>query len=958
MDTVGVHYGRSSRRAFPHRRRPRPLSPISLLFILLLLLPAAALAQGGAISGTVRDAATGTGLAAVEIAVRDAAGTTVTGGFTSQNGTFRITNVPPGTYTVRFTIAGWRTYDEPGVLVTQGQVTSLLIDMAEQLFSMNPITATVARGVQEKLLEAPASVHVVDQTTIETRQVTSTTDYIEDVAGVDVITTGVQGNYFVARGFNNIFSGAVMFLTDYRIGRVPSLRANISHLNPTVPADIGRIEVVLGPGSAVYGPNTANGIVHQITTSPIDNPGVFFTAAGGTRHQSGSGAGPATVDSNTKGLFQFVGRLAGKTSEKFGVKVSGQYLGGQDFYFIDPVEVEQQQLAQACLAGVQDACLAFQPGTTEEQLENVGQRNFDVGNWSIDFRSDWRPNENTDVIFSYGHTNSVDAIDLTGIGAGQVVDWSYDYWQLRVNHKGLFGQFYFNQNDAGDTYLLRSGQPVVEKSFLMVGQLQNTSYLGERQSFTYGADVLYTNPRTEGTVTGVFEEEDQITDVGGFIQSQTQLSQQFDLTLALRADYNSATTEVAWSPRFALVYSPEQNQSIRATFNRAFSTPTVNNLSLDLLARIVPLLPGTPLAYPIQTQGVKNGFMFSRTDGRADIKSPFALLAGMSPASFLPNSTPTLWSLAVATITAQNPQLGAILGQLPAPDESQVGLINAFPPVGTRDFVVDPRGVDGVEDIPAIRNQITNTFEAGYKGLFDGRFLLGVDFYYTIIEDFIGPLRIETPNSFLGSCSAIDDFAQCGLQRAGQIGAYLASFGILPPELVAQVAATMAGLPLGVVTPEGVTVAEAPYLLTYRNFGNINLFGADIAAEFQPTPEWYVSLTASFVSDDTFDAGGLPVALNAPKFKTALGGGYMALDSGFMGELKWRYIDSFPAASGEYEGIVESYAPLDLMAGWRFRPGVSLQLSISNLLDESYQSFPGTPFLGRMFLARVGYATP
>ena len=948
MDTEGVGHRRfGCRHAFFRRL------PFSLLLILpLVLSPATALAQNGAISGTVRDEATGTGLAAVEIAVIAADGSTVARDFASQSGTFRITDVPAGTYTVRFTTAGWRTHSEPGVVVTAGQVTSLLIDMAEQLISMNPITATVARGVQEKLLEAPASVHVVNQETIETRQVTSTTDYIEDVAGVDVITTGVQSNYFVARGFNNIFSGAVMFLTDYRIGRVPSLRANISHLNPTVPADIGRIEVVLGPGSAVYGPNTANGIVHLITTSPIDNPGVFFTAAGGTRTQSDEGP----VESNTKGLYQFVGRLAGKTSEKFGIKVSGQYLGGQDFFFVDPVEVQQQQFAQACLAGVQEACLAFPPGTTEEQLENVGQRNSDVSNWSVDVRADWRPSEDTDVIFSYGHTSSVDAIDLTGIGAGQVVDWTYDYWQLRVNHKDLFGQFYYNQNNAGDTYLLRTGQPIVEKSFLMVGQLQNTSYLGERQAFTYGADVIYTNPRTGGTVTGVFEEEDQITDVGGFLQSLTQLSQKFDLTLALRADYNSATTEWAWSPRFALVYSPEPNQSIRGTFNRAFSTPTVNNLSLDLLASIVPL-PGTPFAYPIQTQGVKDGFMFSRTNGRADIKSPFAPLAGLSPAAFLPNTTGTLWNLAVATIAAQNPLLGGILGQLPAPDESQVGLVNAFV-TGAGGFVVDPRGVDGVEDIPAIRNQITNTFEAGYKGLFDGRFLLGVDFYYTIIEDFIGPLRFETPNAFLGACSSTADFAQCGLERAGQIGAYLASFGLLPPDVIAQVAGTMAALPLGVVTPEGVTVEEAPILLTYRNFGNINLFGADIAAEFQPTPEWYVSLTASFVSDDSFDAGGLPVALNAPTFKTALGGGYIAMDSGFMGELKWRYIDGFPASSGVYDGFVDSYAPLDLMAGWRFRQGVSLQLTVTNLLDESYQTFPGTPYLGRMLLARIGYATP
>jgi hypothetical protein len=172
MDTEGVRNGCSSRRPFSHRRLPFRL--LTLLTLLLLpLIPTTALAQGGAIRGTVRDEATATTLAAVEITVLDAAGTTIAGGFSGQDGTFRITEIPAGTYTLRFNSAGWRTHDEPGVVVTQGQVTSLTIDLAEQLFSMNPLTATVQRGVEQKLLEAPASVHVVDAIQIKSKAWTS-----------------------------------------------------------------------------------------------------------------------------------------------------------------------------------------------------------------------------------------------------------------------------------------------------------------------------------------------------------------------------------------------------------------------------------------------------------------------------------------------------------------------------------------------------------------------------------------------------------------------------------------------------------------------------------------------------------------------------------------------------------------------------------------------------------------
>ncbi len=956
MDTEGVRNGCSSRRPFSHRRLPFRL--LTLLTLLLIpLIPTTALAQGGAIRGTVRDADTGATLSAVDITVTDAGGTTIAGGFSGQDGTFRITEVPAGTYTVRFNSAGWRTHSEPGVVVTEGQVTSLAIDLSEQLFSMNPITATVQRGVEEKLLEAPASIHVVDAIQIKSKASLSTTDFIDNVSGVDVITTGVQGNYFVTRGFNNIFSGAVMYLTDYRIARVPSLRANISHLNPTVPADIGRIEVVLGPGSAVYGPNTANGVVHQITTSPIDDPGFVFSVAGGARNQKESGVGPVTVPDNTKGLFQTQGRVAFKTSDKFGIKVSGQYLGGTDFVFIDPDEFALQQAAQACLADPSSqACLLFPPTVTDEDLSRVGVRDSTLNNWSVDVRADWRPSDETSVIFSYGHTTSGTSIDLTGIGAGQVDNWSYNYFQARLNWKEFFANVYYNVSNAGDTYLLRSGEPIVDKSNVFAAQLQNTSFLGARQTFTYGVDFLQTTPRTEGTINGVNEDNDNISQVGGFVQSQTALSQKFDLVLALRADYNDVVSPVVWSPRAAFMFKPTPEQNLRVTYNRAFSSPTTNNLFLDLFARVVPIVPG--IAYPINTQGTTDeGFTFSRTDGRADFKSPFAPLIGQSSTAFIPTTTPNLWALAVAAAGAVDPALGALLGSLPVPSEDQVGIVTALLNTATREFIPDPRGVDGITDIPAIDNQITNTIEFGYKGLVEEQFLFDFAFYWTRIQDFIGPLGIVTPNTAL---------------NGADVAAYLAGFGI-PPEQAAVIGETLGGIPLGVITPQEVTIQESPLLFTYQNFGDFDVVGLDFSAEWQFSPQWFFGMRMNWVNKDNFNSGPggdgvcadnplFPtcVSLNAPKFKTSGVIGYRGWGTGFFGNVGVRYIDGFFANSGAYFGPVDGYATMDLSFGYSIPTlrGMSVQVDVTNLLDKSYKSFPGTPSLGRVILGRITYDTP
>jgi outer membrane receptor protein involved in Fe transport len=54
---------------------------------------------------------------------------------------------------------------------------------------------------------------------------------------------------------------------------------------------------------------------------------------------------------------------------------------------------------------------------------------------------------------------------------------------------------------------------------------------------------------------------------------------------------------------------------------------------------------------------------------------------------------------------------------------------------------------------------------------------------------------------------------------------------------------------------------------------------------------------------------------------------------------------------------VSSYTLVDLLAGYELPvPGASLQLSISNLLDEDYQSFIGVPVIGRMAILRLKYS--
>src|SRR5690606_37843029 len=159
----------------------------SLRFLLaaasfLLLAAAPASAQEGAISGRLTDSETGaplTGARVEAVAGTRAVATAVSG----QDGSYRLANLPPGSCTVVVTLVG--------------------AQLVASAFQLIPVLISAPRR-QEKALDAPASVSVVDSPAVAERSVVTPVDHLRSSPGVDVVTQGVQSTNVVLRGFNNI----------------------------------------------------------------------------------------------------------------------------------------------------------------------------------------------------------------------------------------------------------------------------------------------------------------------------------------------------------------------------------------------------------------------------------------------------------------------------------------------------------------------------------------------------------------------------------------------------------------------------------------------------------------------------------------------------------------------------------------------------------------------------------
>ena len=247
-----------------------------------LALVSTAVAQGaGTLSGVVLDS-DGQPLPGATITVSGPTLTEKTGSLAGASGVFTIAPLPSGLYKVEISHLGYTTVVKPEVRIRAGETRDLNFILEVALIYLEQSVVTASRS-EEKALNSPASISVVEASEIRNKSVLSVAEHVRDLPGVDFAKNGLVQSNVVVRGFNNIFSGALHMLTDHRLAGVPSLRVNLTHFIPSNSADVDRMEVVLGPGSALYGPNTANGVVHILTKSPLESQGTSVTLGGGGR---------------------------------------------------------------------------------------------------------------------------------------------------------------------------------------------------------------------------------------------------------------------------------------------------------------------------------------------------------------------------------------------------------------------------------------------------------------------------------------------------------------------------------------------------------------------------------------------------------------------------------------------------------------------------------------------------
>ncbi len=145
------------------------------------------------------------------------------------------------------------------------------------LFQDMPIVISAARQAQPMNLSAvPVSILTSDDIHYSGR--TNVPNLLQFVPGMDVVRSDRNSYAVGVHGLHHNFADRTLTLINGRSAGNPLFGGADWTILPVLMEDIQRIEVVRGPGGAVWGANALNGVVNIITKQPKDIRGIFVSS--------------------------------------------------------------------------------------------------------------------------------------------------------------------------------------------------------------------------------------------------------------------------------------------------------------------------------------------------------------------------------------------------------------------------------------------------------------------------------------------------------------------------------------------------------------------------------------------------------------------------------------------------------------------------------------------------------
>jgi len=445
---------------------------------------------------------------------------------TDSTGHFRLDNIKPGTYTLRFSATGFIPVTRK-ITLGAGARQELQLSLREDVTRLNDIVVTGTLKPVSRA-ESPVPVEVYTPKYFQKNPSPSLFESIGMVNGVrpqlncnicntgDIHINGMEGAY-------------TLILIDGM--PIVSALSTVYGLSGIPMSMVERIEVVKGPGSSLYGSEAMGGIVNVITRNPVNAPLV-------TADVFGSSWGEYNIDAAMK-------LKAGRAQGLLGVSY---------FNYQHPKDNNKDGFTDLTLQNRISVFNKWSFRRKEDRQASIAARYVYEDRWGGDMRwnKSWRGSDSI-----YGESIYTKRIELIGM------------YQLPVKEKLLL-QYSYNRHEQNSFY---GKTPYMATQHVGFTQLYWDKQLGEKHNLLTGVSYRYTwyDDNTPGTLSedGKINTPAKTPLPGTFIQDEWAFAAKHKLLFGYRYDYDKHHGSIH-SPRIAYKWAPNINNTLRTSFGTGF----------------------------------------------------------------------------------------------------------------------------------------------------------------------------------------------------------------------------------------------------------------------------------------------------------------------------------------------------------------------------------------------------
>jgi iron complex outermembrane receptor protein len=537
---------------------------VPLFIILFIATCCYAYSQGG-IEGVVLGKSDGKPISGVHISI----GSRINA--TDVNGKFFFENVEEGRYNLTASAVRFAK-QEVSITIVNGKNQKIEILLEEEDIFLDEVKISATR-TESRISDIPGRVEVISPEKIAFSSAQTVDEVLTLLPGIQNSRSFGLFSHKATISMRGV-SGKEQARTLVLLNGIPVNKADGGSVNWNLisTGEVERIEVVKGPGSALYGGNAMGGIINVITKKPQKPFEASLTADYGTY--------------NTKGVR---GQFGGKLQNGFYWTANGAFRNS-DGYITQSIPDQQ-------------ANPFIVKSTFEEKVVNLGAgySTSEKFNADVEFTVYDDMRGTGELVFQpEGNTTDHDTYQFRSAFSGKSgkLSWSASVFYLEEHYKRV-SEWYKDDYTWYDVLSVRNDY----------GLLSGISYAMNNHSFTTGidirngavdaSDIYYTSTdrvdnRGKMNFYGIYL-QDEISMMEGKIMMvaglRYDLASFFDGAFIIHSPSAETTfmdqyqfsdvEDVSWgaiSPRFSVQYKPNQNFRIYAGYGRGFRPSVLDDL--------------------------------------------------------------------------------------------------------------------------------------------------------------------------------------------------------------------------------------------------------------------------------------------------------------------------------------------------------------------------------------------